>query len=154
MDPKATYWTAAWINMLAVAALGAAGLGRARRGRYGEHRRLMRAGVSLVLLFVASYAIKLWMLGRETLESWDPSFVAVLRLHEASIACMLAGGAIALVQAHRLGLPEAVGKVRADPELSRALRLHRRAGALAVAAALFGVASAAYVLYGMYRRLA
>jgi uncharacterized membrane protein YozB (DUF420 family) len=147
------YWTAAWINMIGIVALAAAGLARAHHGRYEEHRTLMRAGSLLVVFFVASYAAKLYFLGRESLGMWSAHYVLMLRLHELCVATMLAGGITALVQAHRLNLPAGLASA-SDPARARGLRLHRRAGKLAFGAAICGVATAAYVLYGMYQRLA
>jgi uncharacterized membrane protein YozB (DUF420 family) len=153
VDAKVAYWTAVWINMVGIVALTALGLARAHHGRFAEHRRWMLAGSWLVVLFLASYAGKLWFLGREALGSWSPQFVWVLRVHELCIAIMLAGGLTSLIQAWRLDLA-AVGRGRPDAERLRGIRLHRRAGKLAFGAALCGVATAAYVLYGMYQRLA
>jgi hypothetical protein len=34
LDPKVAYWTAAWINMVGIVALAAAGLARVHHGRY------------------------------------------------------------------------------------------------------------------------
>jgi uncharacterized membrane protein YozB (DUF420 family) len=153
VDPKATYWTVAWINMGLIVILAGAGLSRAHHHRYAEHRRWMLASAGLVVLFVVSYAAKLWWLGRESLETWSPSYVVVLRIHELCVAAMLAGGGTALVQAHRFGLPDDDAKPEPGPARAHWIQVHRRAGMLAFAAAVCGVATAAYVLYGMYERL-
>ena len=115
----------------------------------------MLSACGLVGLFVLSYGIKLALLGREALETWEPAYVYVLRLHELCVLVMVVGGAIALRQAYRLELPVDIvtGPARATPELARGVRLHRRAGFVALAAATLGVATAAYVLQGMYARL-
>ena len=84
---------------------------------------------------------------------WDPADVWVLRFHETCIAFMLIGGATALTLALRLGFPIEDPERHADPDAIRArIRLHRRAGRTAVAAASIAFLAAAVVLYGMFAR--
>jgi uncharacterized membrane protein YozB (DUF420 family) len=159
VDPKVAYWTAAWINMALIVALGIAGVRQISRGRFETHRRLMLAAAWLVVGFVVSYVVKLAALGRETLETWDSSYVVVLRVHELCVAVLVGAGALALWKALALGLPiasasrEPARTTVRDPEtLFRGVRLHRRAGFLALGSATFGLATAAYVLFGMWTR--
>jgi len=158
LDPRTIgtlYWTAAWVNMLAIVVVAIVGVRQIPRAAYGTHKRLMLTACTLVGLFVASYAVKLVLLGREALEEWEPSYLYVLRLHELCVLGMLVGGGIAVSQAYRLGMPGA--PMNATPEASaawnRGVRLHRRAGFAALISAALGVATAAYVLQGMYARL-
>ena len=154
MDAKTLYWTAAWINMIAVVAIAGVAIRQASRGRYALHRSLMLTSAALVGAFVLSYALKLLLLGRETLETWAPRYVNVLRVHEVCILFMLIGGGIAFRQAWRLHLPRSAGSPEVTPDaLARGVRLHRRAGFVAVTAAALGVLTAGYVLQGMYARL-
>ncbi len=140
-DPKVIYWTLALANMLAIVALAAVAVRRVRRKEIAGHRRLMLVAISLVGLFLASYVVKLFALGREQLELWDPRYVNVLRFHEACIAVMVLAGGRAAWLGERRGF--------ADPARARS---HRIAGRTAVVSALLGVASASYVLFGMYER--
>jgi uncharacterized membrane protein YozB (DUF420 family) len=140
-DPKLAYWTAALANMLAICALAAVAVARVRRREIAGHRRLMLGAATLVGLFLVSYVAKVALLGREQLELWAPRYVWTLRFHETCVAGMVLGGARALWLGAREGFRDA----------SRA-RAHRFAGRVALVSALLGVASAAYVLFGMYER--
>ncbi len=146
MDPKLLYWTGALINMWAVAALALAGVARIRARDVAGHHRRMLGAAALVLLFVLSYAVKLAQLGREDLPSWEPWAVTLLRIHELFVFIMLLAGGRAGLLARKLRhvkLPDGQG---GDP-----LRVaHRRAGKLAIGAALFGALTASGVLTGMY----
>jgi uncharacterized membrane protein YozB (DUF420 family) len=150
LDPRLAYWSTAWLLLLATVAVATAALRSAQRGDTAQHRQRMRAAAALVALFVLSYPIKLLWLGREPLASWEPRFVWVLRAHELCIAFMLLGGVTALVLAHRLRLAEP--QHAGGPATAAGLRLHRRAGWLGFVGALCALATAAYVLYGMFQR--
>ena len=157
LDPRLAYWTAAWLNMALVVVLALAGLRQASRKNFETHRRLMLAAAWLIVGFVASYAVKLYALGREALETWDTSYVQVLRVHELCVAILVGAGAVALWKALQLGLPpggaQGESSARPAPEtLFRGIQLHRRAGFLAIGSASFGLLTAAYVLYGMWTR--
>ncbi len=141
LDPKLAYWTAALANMLAIVALAIVAVRRIRRREIAGHRRLMLSAAALVALFLVSYLAKVSLLGREQLELWDPRYVWTLRFHEACVAILVLAGSRALWLGAREGFRDA----------SRA-RSHRRAGRTAVVSALLGVASAGYVLFGMYER--
>jgi uncharacterized membrane protein YozB (DUF420 family) len=150
-DAKVVYWSAALANMVAALACAFAGVRRIRRGEVAAHKRAMKTAALLVVLFLISYLLKVEALGRETLALWAPRYVTVLRIHEACVGAMVVAGALALGLASRLGL-ERIGR---KPAGERALgaRLHRAAGWTAAAACALGVATASYVLYGMYERL-
>lgn len=140
-DPKLAYWTAALANMLAIVALAVVAVRRIRRREILGHRRLMLSAASLVALFLVSYLAKVALLGREQLELWDPRYVWTLRFHETCVAAMVIAGSRALWLGAKTGFRDA----------ARA-RSHRRAGWTAVVSALLGLASAGYVLLGMYER--
>jgi len=148
LDPKVAYWTGAWLNMCAIVGLAAIGVRHARRGDVARHRRCMLGAAALVGLFVASYLLKVALLGREVLELWDTASVRMLRFHELCVAVLLVSGGYGLTLALRRGMPLAPG-----PERERTHRRHRRAGRTAVASALLGIVSAGFVLFGMYARL-
>jgi len=153
MDPKLAYWSAALINLAAVVTCAVLGVIRARRRDFVAHRRLMLAGGWLVLAFLGSYVLKVVVLGREQLELWARHYVRFLHVHELFVTLMLLCGIAALVQARRLGLPRGPDSPRIEaPKLARGVRLHRRFGGAAVLAALAGLGTAAYVLWGMYER--
>jgi len=141
LDPKLAYWTAALANMLAIVALATVAVGRARRREIAGHRRLMLTAAALVGLFLISYVAKVWLLGREQLELWDARYVFTLRFHETCVLAMVVAGSRAIWLGARRGFT--------DPMRARS---HRRAGWTAVVSAGLGVASAGYVLFGMYER--
>jgi len=147
LDAKVAYWTAALANMLAAFASACAGVRAVRRGDVARHRRAMKTAALLVALFLVSYGVKVAVLGREALEQWEPRFVAVLRMHETFVAAMVLGGALALALALGLRLEQERARRRA------AARTHRIAGWTALVSCALGVATAGYVLYGMYARL-
>jgi uncharacterized membrane protein YozB (DUF420 family) len=152
LDPKVTYWTAALANMVAAFAIAAFGVRRIRSAQIQSHQRSMKTAASLVVLFVLSYGVKLWVLGRERLDLWEPRFVQMLRVHETCIAVMLVAGARALYlgTTRRLADPPAPDQLAAR---ARSARSHRRAGWTALVACGLGALTAGYVLYGMYARL-
>ncbi len=148
MDPKVAYWTGAWLNMLAIMGLAALGVRNVRQGNYARHKRYMIAAVSLVGLFLASYGVKVIVLGREQLELWPRSDVYVLRFHELCVATLVVGACWALGLALRRGMPLPPGEPRERTHL-----WHRRAGRAAVTGMALGLLSATWVLWGMYARL-
>ncbi len=156
MTPALAYWTWAFLNMLVALAVALSGVRRARRRDFGAHRMRMRAAAMLVVLFVVSYPVKLLLLGREPIDTWESQHVWILRVHELCVAVMLIGGAVALRMGGRIGV--APGSARAEAggdgaEGSEAARrLHRGFGRAAVIAGVLGVATAFYVLGGMYER--
>lgn len=156
MTPALAYWTWAFLNMLVALALALSGVRRARSRDFAGHRKRMRTAAMLVVLFVVSYPVKLLFLGREPVDTWESHHVWILRFHELCVALMLIGGAVALRMGGRIGV--APGRARSEAvgdgaERSEAVRrLHRRFGRTAVIAGLFGVATAFYVLAGMYER--
>jgi uncharacterized membrane protein YozB (DUF420 family) len=152
MDPKVAYWTGALLNMVAAFGVAAFGASRIRRAEVPRHARSMKIAVTLVLLFVVSYAVKLRVLGREALELWEPRFIQVLRFHETCIAVMLLAGGTALYLATTRRLAEIPAPERLA-QRARIARIHRACGWTALVACGLGAVSAGYVLYGMYARL-
>jgi len=143
LDPKLIYWTAALANMVAILCLAVVGVRRVRRREIAGHRRLMLTAAALVGLFLVSYLAKVGWLGREQLELWDARYVWTLRFHETCVLVMVLAGLRAIWLGAKTGF--------SDPLRARS---HRRAGRTALVAAGLGVTSAAYVLFGMYERLA
>ncbi len=150
LDPKVLYWTWAWANMALVVGVGLWGVRQIRRGAIAAHKRRMLTAGALVILFLVSFVLKLLLLGPEALEVWAPSFVYVLRLHEACVFTMLVAGTRAVYLAYKLRLANTDGSASDDP---RRRRSHRRAGWTAVIAGALGLLTSAYVLLGMYQRL-
>jgi len=52
-EPKLVYWTAALANMIAIVAIAAFGVARARRRDIAGHRRLMLTATALVAVYKA-----------------------------------------------------------------------------------------------------
>jgi uncharacterized membrane protein YozB (DUF420 family) len=156
LDGNTAYWTGAWINMLVLVACAISGARLAERQEIERHSKRMWIAVGLVVLFVASYAGKLALLGREDLAVWERSFVHVLRVHELCVLVMVPAGATSLRIALRLELERPLREPRTGidaPALARSVHLHRRAGWVAIGAGALGVLTAGYVLLGFWQRL-
>ncbi|MFQ5513163.1 MAG: DUF420 domain-containing protein [Myxococcota bacterium] len=149
MDPKLAYWVCAWLNMAVAVSSALRGVQLARRGEIVAHRRHMLFFATLVALFLLSYPVKLLLLGSEELELWGVFHVSVLRFHELCVLVMLLAGLRAGGLAWRLGLLRGVSPKTVNP---KRLAAHRRAGRVAVAAAVIGLLSASFVLAGMIQR--
>ena len=152
-EAKVLYWTGALVNILVLAGLACAGVAEMRR-RHGirRHRRLMLGAAALVGLFLASYLVKLALLGRESPETWEPAFRYTLWFHESCVFLMLLAGGTALLLAWR----QHFVRLASDPEWRpspRMLRLHRRAGWTALISCTLAIASAGVTLEGMVLRL-
>jgi uncharacterized membrane protein YozB (DUF420 family) len=153
VDAKLIFWTGALLNMALVVFLGARGVLLVRRGEVERHRRSMIAAGVLVIAFLIAYVAKLALLGGEDLGLWSPAARGVLYFHETCIAAMLIGGATAGRRAWKLRHTRRVTGDPADPPAAPdGFRLHRRAGRLAMIAAVLGVLSATVMLGGMYSR--
>jgi uncharacterized membrane protein YozB (DUF420 family) len=154
MDAKVIYWTGALINMAVLAGLASIGVRQARRGDYARHRRSMLGAIALVIAFIASYALKLALLGREDLSIWSAFSINTLRFHESCVLVMLIAGGMALARGRKLSRSSLLDDSADAPAPQPAvIARHRLAGRIAVAAAWLGFASAAVVLAGMYARL-
>ena len=150
-----SYWTLAWLNLLAIVLLAWTGVAKIRRQQLAAHRRRMLTASAHVGLFLLSYPLKLWILGREGLGPWATLYVITLRIHEGFIALMLIAGIAALWIAHRLRLRVAAdGSAALFPahKVPGRLLWHRRCGRTAVLAASGAFITSAVVLYGMYAR--
>jgi uncharacterized membrane protein YozB (DUF420 family) len=145
VDVKLIFWCAALANFAAVVAAALTGWRHVRRGDVARHRRWMNAAAALVALFLASYAAKVIVLGREPLAAWSPAAVVVLRVHETIVAAMLVAGAAARLLARRL----APGAAPAAPRLRRR---HRWSGRTALVAGVFALVTATMILVGMFLR--
>ncbi len=156
MNPGLIFWTAALVNLLAVATLTAIGIRAIRRNQLARHRRCMKTATALVACFLGAYPLKLLWLGREPLAEWSGGAVLVLRIHEFCVFAMTAAGLTALMLSramHRnrnrlIHLPD----TPLAPQ--RALRRHRMAGWTAAIGAGLALLTAAKVLLGMYERAA
>lgn len=153
MDGNLVFWTVAWANLLLVVALALRGAWLARRGRIPAHRRSMLASCALVVAFLAAYLAKSHWLGHEDVSLWSPAHRLNLRVHEGAIAVMLGAGALALWRGRRLRRTRRFSGAAQDPPAPQAwLRAHRRAGRIAVLAALLALATASGILAGMFAR--
>ena len=153
MDPRIAFWTAALVNLFAIVALVTVGIRSVRRQQVSRHRRCMKSSAWLVMAFLASYVVKVAVLGRESLADWSEAAVMNLRIHELFVLTMVAAGSIALLRARRMRGTQNVSGLPDDPLApDSALRAHRRAGWTAAIGAGLGFATAALLLAGMYRR--
>lgn len=153
MDAKTWYWTGALLNMAVMTGFAVTGMVHARRGDVIRHRRCMLVAAALVGAFIASYALKLALLGREDFATWSPVAVHTLRIHETCVLAMIVGGAFALGRAWRMRRSRQVTRdPRDEPAPPATLRAHRLAGRIAVAGAVLGLLTASVVWIGMVVR--
>jgi uncharacterized membrane protein YozB (DUF420 family) len=154
MNPSLVFWTAALVNLLAIAALVAIGIRNIRRGNLSRHRRCMKTAAALVTGFLGAYALKVVWLGRERLSEWSGQAVAILRIHEVCVLAMVVGGVAALVFSRKMHPNRNQLTHLPDAPLAsgRALRGHRTAGWTAAVGAGLAFLTAAIVLLGMYER--
>jgi uncharacterized membrane protein YozB (DUF420 family) len=133
------------------AGLAAVGVRRIRRGNVVGHRSAMMGAGVLVGLFLVSYGLKVLLLGREDRAAWSEWSLVVLYVHEACIAAMVVAAGVAVSLARRFGNAAALS-VSSPGARTRARRVHRAAGRVAVIASLLALLTAAGVLAGMYAR--
>lgn len=153
MSGNLVFWAAAWVNLLLVVALALRGVWLARRGHIPAHRRSMLASCALVVAFLAAYLAKSHWLGHEDVSLWSPAHRWNLRVHESAVAVMLGAGALALWRGRSLRRTRRFSGAAQDPPAPEPLlREHRRAGRIAVLAALLGLATATGILAGMFAR--
>jgi uncharacterized membrane protein YozB (DUF420 family) len=126
---------------------------RIRAKDVAGHRRMMYTAISLVVLFLASYVVKVGMLGREEKLEWTPFDFTILYIHELCVTTMLIGGALAIYRAakFRAGLGPNL-KLPPDTDPLQGLERHRRAGWVAVVGSVLGFLTAIGVLAGMFAR--
>ena len=153
MDPKLAFWTAALGNLSVIVVLVTVGIVNIRRGRVAIHRRCMQTSAWLVAGFVAAYALKLTLLGREQLSVWSSGAISNLRFHEVCVLTMVVGGLVALFRARQMRATRNVTRDPEDPVASEmTVRWHHRAGWSAAVGAGLGFATAIFVLAGMFDR--
>jgi uncharacterized membrane protein YozB (DUF420 family) len=153
MDAKLVYWTAALANLAIIVACGARGIAAVRRGEVRTHRSMMLTATVLVGVFLGSYLLKVFALGKEDKSAWTGLDYAVLYTHELCIAVMLVAGGFALFRAwrfrHALG-PDLT--IPSDPATAPGRASHRRAGTLAKWSGLLAFLTACGVWFGMLLR--
>ena len=154
MDPNLLFWSGALANLAVVVFCTLNGVKRIRAKDVAGHRRMMVTAISLVVLFLVSYVVKVGMLGREDKSAWTTFDYAVLYIHELCVTSMLIGGAIAIYRAakFRAGLGPNL-KLPPDDNPLQGLERHRKAGWVAVVGSLLGFVTAIGVLAGMFARL-
>jgi len=153
VDARLWFWTASFLNMTLIVLLASLAIRSVRRGQVERHRRLMLASVLLTTSFLAGYAGKLLVLGRENMALWSPTDVTILRVHETFVLLMVLGGSVALFRARSLRDTRNRTRRPSDPPAPTELvRSHRRAGWTAVLGVGCAWALAGAVLLGMYRR--
>lgn len=145
MDARLAFWTFSLAIAGGALVLAISGVLAVRGGNVETHRRRMKGSVGLVIAFVASYGVKLAVIGREALHTWEPFFVTVLRVHQGFISVMLMAGIWALVLS-----PKTLSTDAAEREAAR-LR-HRLAGRIAIASFAAALSMSAITYWGMWQR--
>jgi uncharacterized membrane protein YozB (DUF420 family) len=153
VDPNLVFWSVALANLGVVVFCTSMGVRRIRAKDVAGHRRMMFTAISLVVLFLLSYVVKVGMLGREDKSAWTGFDFAILYIHELCVTSMLIGGAVAIYRAARFraGLGP---KLKLPPGTNplKGLQAHRRAGWVAVVGSVLGFVTAIGVLAGMFAR--
>ncbi len=153
MDPKLIFWTAAIADLGAVCLIAVFGVRYARRGEIARHKRSMKIASLLVVAFLASYLLKVQLLGREDMAAWTALDVWVLRIHELFVMQMLIGGALAWIQGRKLLTTRLVTHDPNDPVADpKTLQIHRLAGRTGVIGSVLAFVMALGILAGMYLR--
>jgi uncharacterized membrane protein YozB (DUF420 family) len=147
MDPKIYFWSASLVLFVALVASALAGWRAIRRQDIGRHKRWMNLSAVLVFLFVASYVVKVLVLGKEELGLWSAGDRAVLWTHESFVFVMILAGTAARLLARKLDPAR-----RGAQEAPTTRRRHRLLGRTAVIASVLGALTAALVLTGMFLR--
>lgn len=143
------FWLYAYALTLCALFLAFRAVKKVRRGDYAGHAKQMDYAITLILVFVASYVLKVIILGREPKTNWELPHFIVLYIHEAFIACMLVSGTIARVLAAKFkaslfsnGTPTALDKTRR--------KKHRLAGKICLLATSMAILTATFILHTMY----
>jgi uncharacterized membrane protein YozB (DUF420 family) len=153
MDAKLVFWTLALLNMAAVVAFAFRGVRAIRRDEVAVHKRSMLTCGGLIVLFLASYVVKVAALGGEDLGRWSDAHRYNLWTHETFVVAMLLAGGTAWLFARRFEGSRRVTGDPSDPVADPArLGRHRMAGKIAVGASVMGFLTACGILAGMISR--
>jgi hypothetical protein len=113
----------------------------------------MKIASLLVVVFLASYLVKVQFLGREDMSAWTTLDLWVLRIHELFVMQMLLGGGLAWIQGRKLRTTRLVTHDPNDPVAdSKTLQIHRLAGRTGVIGSILAFVMALGILAGMYGR--
>src|SRR5262245_2991075 len=152
MDPKLIFWCVALANLGAIVSFAVTGVMAVRRGDVRTHRRRMLTSASLVGFFLASYLVKVAVLGREDRSLWTALDRSVLYVHETFVAAMLLGGGYAAWRAWQFRARLGPALVLPRDGMLPGRAPHRRAGWIAVIGAALAFVTAGGVLAGMFAR--
>lgn len=150
MNNSLIFWTYAYFLMLAMLILAFVGIRRIRHGDYQGHLIAMVRACNLVFVFVASYVLKVMILGRENKEAWSLTQYVILYVHESFILMMLICGTRARILANRFKGSLSAGN---PTETEKGHRLeHARWGKLTIGAALAAFFTASFVVYYLMKQ--
>lgn len=133
MDAHLIFWLYAYGLMLVVLIIAGLGIQKAKAGDYQKHLRAMIAACNILLFFVFSYVVKVFVLGREDKSAWSALQLTILYTHEFLILVMLVSGVYARILAAKFKHSLFTDKPSAEDLVHRAA--HRRWGKLAFRAA-------------------
>jgi uncharacterized membrane protein YozB (DUF420 family) len=145
------FWSASLANLAGIVLCGWAGIRAVRGGDVRTHRACMATCAMLVGAFLAAYAAKVALIGREDRSAWTRLDYAVLYAHELCIAAMLGAGALALWRAWRFRRALAPGPSLPSVPLPGGAQ-HRLFGRVAAWSGLFAFVTAIGVWAGMWAR--
>lgn len=148
LNAKLGFWLYVWVLTLSAILIAIKGIRKAGKGEYHAHQKQMDLAIRLILFFVLTYVAKLIFLGRENLANWSSVYITVLRIHETFIAIMLLSGGYVRFLARQFSLNSS--QPSASEQAAR--KRHRLLGKVCISAALCGLGTATFLIYGMMAR--
>ena len=146
MNPNLYFWFYVYGLTITALIIAFTGIARIRKGDEVGHSKRMNLAIYLILFFVASYLVKIIVLGREDKSGWEAWNFAVLYIHEFFIACMLISGTYTRYLAgkfkHTLMAPDALTGLDVQRR-----RKHRLAGKICLSATSMAIVTATLILY-------
>jgi len=147
MTANLAYWLFAYVLMSVTLVIAFRGVVHARARRFEAHMKAMVLACNILLFFVLTYVLKVFVLGREDKTDWTMLDLVILRVHESFIAIMLITGTRARLLARKLK-----GRLDNPLEADRAIRRsHALAGKIALGAAVCALGTATGVLWVLFR---
>lgn len=149
ITPNLLFWGYAYALTLVALAIALQAVGLARKGHLAAHGKRMDIAILLILIFVASYVLKVIFLGREEKQNWETFHFVVLYIHESFIALMLIGGTVARVLASKFKQSVYGNQTPTALDLKRR-GTHRFFGKLCLVSTGMALVTASFILYTLY----
>jgi len=146
MSPNLIFWFYVYALTVTALIIAFTGVARIRKGDAIGHSKRMNLAIYLILFFVASYVVKLLVLGREDKSNWESWHFLVLYVHEFFIACMLISGSYTRYLAAKFKHTIEAAAPLNDLDAKRRRR-HRLTGKICLGATSMAIVTASMILY-------